>query len=328
MTTTPHIIPVVVVVQPRVLLLDVAGPVEVLRKANLIQSDIHFDVRYVGPEPECGSSVGLRVAGLGPLPDRVSDGAIVLLPGNADYPINVTPGGEVNREAEATVVDWLKTVIRPGIRLASICSGAVLAGKAGLFDGYACTTHHATIAQLAQAAPAATVLTDRLYVEDGERLSSAGITAGIDLMLHIVAGLLGPAAAVEIARYMVVYMRRGGADPQMSPWLEGRNHIHPAIHRVQDVITADPARDWSVEALAREAGFSPRNLSRLFNEHAGMSVTDFVNRMRIMLATELLKGTRLDIESVAERSGFASPRQMRRAWARYHPQPPSRVRLG
>lgn len=129
-----------------------------------------------------------------------------------------------------------------------------------------------------------------------------------------------------MARHLVVYLRRGGDDPQISPWLEGRNHIHPAIHRAQDAIAADPARDWSVGALASLAHASPRHLSRLFNAHAGMSVTDYVNRMRLATAKDLLTGSRLAMESVAERSGFASARQFRRVWSRFHQGTPTRLR--
>lgn len=175
-------------------------------------------------------------------------------------------------------------------------------------------------------APRARVTENRLYVEDGERLSSAGVTAGIDLMLHIVTQMAGPACAVAVARYLVVYLRRGGADPQVSPWLAGRNHIHPAVHRAQDAIAADPARAWSLAALAGVALVSSRHLSRLFSEHSGISVTDYINRMRIALAHDMLTTSRLSIENVAERAGFASARQFRRAWNRFHSLPPSRMR--
>jgi transcriptional regulator GlxA family with amidase domain len=216
--------------------------------------------------------------------------------------------------------------VRPGHRLVSICSGALLAARAGLLDGHACTTHHAACAELAALAPAARVLEDRLYVEDRERLTSAGITAGIDLMLHVVARLVDPACAAAVARYLVVYLRRAGSDPQLSPWLDGRNHLHPAIHRVQDAVSADPARAWSLEALSAIAATSPRHLSRLFNRHAGMSLPAYVNALRVALARDLLAQTRLDMERVAERAGFASPRQLRRAWARLHDGPPSALR--
>jgi transcriptional regulator GlxA family with amidase domain len=320
-------IPVCVVMPPRVLLLDVAGPIEVLRKANLEQSALRFEVRYVGPSATLMSSVGLELAGLAPLPERLPAGAIVVLPGSADQPLGGTGAGrEGDGDAEEAIVRWLARTVRPGVRLASICSGALLAARAGLLDGHACTTHHGCIAALKRLAPAAEVLENRLFVEDGDRLTSAGITAGIDLMLHVLAGMAGHACAVAVARYLVVYLRRGGDDPQLSPWLEGRNHIHPALHRAQDAVASDPSKDWSVGALARAAGMSARNLSRLFNEQAGMSITDYVNRVRLALAKELLSGSRLGMEAVAERSGFASSRQLRRAWGRLHREPPSRMR--
>jgi transcriptional regulator GlxA family with amidase domain len=320
-------VPVYVVVPPRVLLLDIAGPVEVLRRANFEQSALRFVVRYVGPARSAMSSIGLSVAGIAPLPKHVPQGALVVVAGSVDAPLGAEGINRANdARDEKEIVAWLRAAIVPGIRLVSICSGALLAARAGLLDGYDCTTHHVSTAELARAAPAAHVLENRLYVEDGERLTSAGISAGIDLMLHLVAQMAGHACALAVARYLVVYLRRGGADPQLSPWLEGRNHIHPAVHRAQDAVAADPTRDWSVNALADVAAASPRNLSRLFNEHTGMSVSDYVNRTRIALARELLAGSRLDMETVAERAGFASTRQFRRAWNRLHGAPPSRLR--
>ena len=228
---------------------------------------------------------------------------------------------------EEEIVAWLKRVVRPSVVVASICSGALLAARAGLLDGKACTTHHASIAELRKLAPLARVEENRLFVIDGERLTSAGVTSGVDLMLHVVAAMTSPAVAVAVARYLVVYLRRSAADPQLSPWLEGRNHIHPAIHRAQDAIAAEPARPWSLSSAARVAATSPRNLSRLFNQHAGMSVTTYVNRMRVALARQFVLGSHLDIETIAERSGFQSTRQLRRAWGRLHDLPPSRARV-
>ena len=328
----PREIPVVVVVPPRVLLLDLAGPLEVLRKANGEQARVRFRIGYVGPSPAVDSSIGLSLAGMAPLPEALPDGALVIVPGATGSPPGDHTGarGEDGRNGEARdeaeIVAWLGRTIRPGLRLVSICSGALLCGRAGLLDGHACTTHHGTVADLARVAPLARIRENRLFVEDGERLTSAGITAGVDLMLHIVAREAGPATALAVARHLVVYLRRGGDDPQISPWLEGRNHIHPAIHRAQDAIAADPARDWSVEAVARLAHASPRHLSRLFNAHADMSVIDYVNRMRLALAETLVTGSRLAMDSVAKRSGFASTRQFRRVWSRFHRDPPTRMR--
>lgn len=325
--SSPRQISVYVVVPPRVLLLDVAGPIEVLRRANLEQETIRFAVTYVGPVRTIGSSIGLGITGIGALPARIAEGAIVVVPGAADVPLGAGRTTAAQDDAsEDAIVAWLRKVVRPGMRVVSICSGALLVARAGLLDGYECTTHHGCTAQLMRAAPAARVRENRLYVEDGERLTSAGITAGVDLMLHLVATLAGPPVALAVARFLVVYLRRVGGDPQLSPWLEGRNHMHAAVHRAQDAVAADPARDWSVGSLASVAASSPRNLSRLFNEHTGMSVTDYVNRMRVALARELLTGSRLDIETVAERAGFGSSRQLRRAWSRMNDLPPSRMR--
>jgi transcriptional regulator GlxA family with amidase domain len=124
----------------------------------------------------------------------------------------------------------------------------------------------------------------------------------------------------------VVYLRRSGADPQLSPWLQGRNHIHPAVHRAQDAMAADPAKAWTLQRLARIAGASSRHLSRLFHEHAGMSISDYRNRLRVALARELLSQTQFDMEYVAERSGFGSTRQLRRAWRRQYPSNPREAR--
>lgn len=315
-----------VVVPPCVLLLDIAGPIEALRKANLEQATIVFDIVYIGPSPKVGSSIGLDVSGIAPLPPSLPNDALIIIAGAVDQPL----GGRLRDRAtdsrhEARIVTWLKGAVRPGMRLVTICSGALLAARAGLLDGRECTTHHATISELKQLASTAQVHENRLYVVDGERLTSAGITAGIDLMLHVVAQETGHATALAVARYLLVYMRRGGADPQLSPWLEGRNHIHPAIHRAQDAIAANPGGQWSVVRLAKVAVTSPRNLSRLFSTHAGMSVTDYVNRIKIALARELVTGSRLDMEKIAERAGFASARQFRRVWSRWYDTPPARV---
>ncbi|WP_421565277.1 GlxA family transcriptional regulator [Ochrobactrum sp. EDr1-4] len=320
-------IPVFVVIPPRTLLLDVAGPIEVLRKANLEQSSIQFDVHYIGPSEEVTSSIGLSVANISPLPEALPDDALVVISGSADVPMG---GAVTSRDddaiLEAQIVSWLRRTIRLGVKLVSICSGALLAARAGLLEGYECTTHHMAIEELHRLAPTSRVLQNRLFVEDRDRLTSAGITAGIDLMLHIVAEMAGHALALSVARYLVVYLRRSGNDPQLSPWLEGRNHMHPVVHRAQDAITGNPAENWSVEKLAEASGASPRNLSRLFNEHAGMSVTDYANRLKISLAREMLANSGLDMESVAERSGFASTRQFRRVWERVYDFPPRACR--
>ena len=249
-------IAVYVVLAPQTLLLDVAGPLEVLRKANDHQRNIRFETRFIGPISEVKSSVGLTLSNIEPLPDKLPAKAFVVVPGAIDVS-GPDPGVKAIGVADEKIVAWLGKTIRPDHTLISICAGALLVGRAGLLDDHFCTTHHACCAELSELAPRAKILENRLYVEDGQRLSSAGVTAGIDLMLHLVSRLIDTACAVRIARALVIYLRRAGADPQMSPWLEGRNHLHSAVHQVQDAITADPARDWKLEDAAAIAQMSP-----------------------------------------------------------------------
>lgn len=317
-----RIIPVYVLLPPYTLLMDVAGPVEVLRRANIEQDDVLFDYQFIATQPRQTTSVGLTLADLKPLPDHIPDGAYVILSGGVTPPDDAD---DIEPELEM-LATWLKGAIRQGITLVTICSGAVLAARAGLMDGYACTTHAACLDEVREYAPTAKVLDNRLYVEDRDRYSSAGITTGTDLMLHLASKLTSPVTALTIARHMVVYMRRTGAEPQLSPWLSGRNHMHPSIHRVQDAIMADPAHSWSLSELAGVGAMSARHISRLFQEHAGLSVTAYVNLMRVTLARDVLANSRLDMERVAEKSGFASPRHMRRVWSKYNALPPSHYR--
>ena len=309
-------------------MLDIAGPAEVLRRANLEQDRVRFDVHYCGPSTSVLTSIGLTVSEIAPLPVSLPEGAMVVLAGDVDVvmlPDQRETSLSDDEADEVLLVEWLKAAIRPDHLLVCVCSGALFAARAGLLSSHDCTTHHTCCEELAQLAPDARVVENKLYVEDRNRLTSAGITAGIDLMLHLVV-VWSTFCAMKVARHLVVYLRRSGNDPQLSPWLTGRNHLHRAVHRVQDAIAAAPAKPWTLDALAEIAGASSRHLSRLFNENVGMNIPDFINHLRVVLAHEYLSHTQLDMENVAERVGFTSTRQLRRTWRRYYPMPPSHVR--
>lgn len=169
-------IPVLVVLPPRALLLDLAGPLEVLRIADAAQDRVGFDVAYAAPVPTTQSSVGLVLSGAGPLPGMVEDGAVILVPGSASRAL-ASPDTAASAQAKAAIVAWLRAVVRPGHLLVTVCEGALLAAQAGLLDGYACTTHDASGAKMAAAAPRARVLENRLFVEDRDRFTSAGCQA-------------------------------------------------------------------------------------------------------------------------------------------------------
>jgi transcriptional regulator GlxA family with amidase domain len=210
--------------------------------------------------------------------------------------------------------------------LVCVCAGSIVAGKAGLLTDRECTTHHSHIEELRRIARGARVLENRIFVEDGPVLTSAGVTAGLDLALHLISRQLGPRIAAEVARDLVVYLRRSGADPALSPWVQHRNHLHPAVHRVQDAVGRQPAASWTSSELAAVACTSSRNLARLFAEHAHCSPLEYVQLIRFAFAKELVAQSKLDLERIAVRAGFSSAQQLRRIWARWEPTTPSEFR--
>jgi transcriptional regulator GlxA family with amidase domain len=148
---------------------------------------------------------------------------------------------------------------------------------------------------------------------DGPVASSAGITTGIDLALHLVSQECGPAVAAQVAQTMVVALRRGPHDPELSPFLAYRNHIHPVLHRVQDAVGAQPQADWSVPRMAQVGCTSPRHLTRVFMEHAGVAPLEYLRRLRLSVAQAALASGR-NVTQAAELAGFSSDTQLRRAW--------------
>lgn len=325
-------IPVLFILPQHALMLDLAGPAEVLRVASQLdaneagQAPPRFALSYASPLARLQTSIGLPLHDIAPLPDTLPENAMVVLVG-ASGSADATLRAEIDASCDA-IAAWLRGVTaRCSIRLLCVCSGALIAARAGLLDGKRCTTHHSLCAALQTMAPRATVLDNRLYVIDAAVSTSAGITAGIDMMLQLVAELGSPRAAAAVARKMVVYMRRAGADPQLSAWTTGRNHLHPALHRVQDAIALDPTRDWSAGEMAQIACSSTRHLARLFHEYTGGSPLDHVHRLRVALAREMITESSLDMESVAEQAGFSSARHLRRIWNKFYLTPPSNDRL-
>jgi transcriptional regulator GlxA family with amidase domain len=169
---------------------------------------------------------------------------------------------------------WLSKVLAPNLlapnqrnfKLLSVCVGAILAADAGLLAHRQCTTHHEILDELATLSPTSKVLSNRVFFEDGPIISSAGITAGIDLALHLIATQCGAAVASTVAQVMVAFTRRGPLAPSQSPLLKYRDHIHPAVHRVQDAVCANPTLPWTTADMAIVGFVTQRHLLRLFTE--------------------------------------------------------------
>lgn len=296
------------VMLPGVLALDMAGPAE-----TFAQAQETFRLHYIGPQAEVATSLGLTMGNIAPLPETLPEGSLLVLPGVSDSSqLFDTPQA---RQVRNWLMRLQPLLHRQAITLMCVCSGAMLAAKAGLLNGVQCTTHHNVIARLQALEPAALVKENRIFIEDRGIWTSAGITSGIDLALHIINRLCGPARALAVAREMVVWFRRSGDDPQLSPWLRYRNHLHPAVHRAQDALTAEPQKAWQLAEIAAQAHVSARHLTRLFQQHLGISVRDYLEQLRLVIAEQaLLQGQ--GAEQAALAAGFSSPRQLHRARAR------------
>jgi transcriptional regulator GlxA family with amidase domain len=159
------------------------------------------------------------------------------------------------------------------------------------------------------------VIENRVFVVDGPVASSAGITAGIDVALHLVAEECGEALAAAVAEDMVVYLRRSDRDPELSPYRLHRAHLHETVHRVQDAIVDAPERNWNMAALARAGHTTERHLLRLFLEHAAVSPLQYLQEIRLERARQALEFG-ASVTRAAELAGFRSAPQMRRAWSR------------
>lgn len=304
---------------PDTLILDWAGPAEALRIANQslarLGQPAAFTLRFVGPHSDVRSSVGAQIAQIEPLPPLLAAPTWLVLLGSPDEAVGKY-GTQVRQ-----LTHWLRTVApqlqaadRPH-RLVTICAGALLAAQAGLLAHTRVATHHLELDKLKRMEPLCEVQANRVFVMDEKRgvYSSAGITTGIDLAVHLIAEVCGEAIAARVAQVMVLPLRRGANDPELSPLLQGRAHMHPGVHRVQDAVGSQPQAQWTVTRMAQVACTSPRHLARLFDEHVGPSPLAYLRGIRLALAQQALRAGQ-SVSQAAETAGFSSDTQLRRAW--------------
>ena len=310
------------VLLPNSLILDWAGPAEALRMANqaLIAKgqSPRFVLHFVSPMSSAPSSVGVVLGGLQPLPDlHAIDNAAA-----SNWVVLVGQSGEgalgVDADAPRAVLHWLRGLkLATGrLELVTICAGAVLAAHAGLLAGHRATTHHQHLDELRQVEPHCDVVANRVFVEDGPVYSSAGVTTGVDLVLYRISAECGPVLAAQVAQTMVVALRRGPNDPELSPFLAYRAHMHPALHRVQDAVSQAPETGWTVPSMAAVGHTSPRHLTRLFLEHGTIAPLQYLRRIRLAVAQMALQSGR-NVTQAAEMAGFSSDTQLRRAWHQF-----------
>lgn len=300
-------------VPPGVHLLDLAGPAQVLAHPSLGTARLH----YISNSSQVCAAQGLPLHQLEALPEELPPHSWLLVTGcyRSSELLHSDTDGELAR--------WLARVQPQSDLTACICSGALLAARAGLLDGRDCTTHHQLLGELRKLAPRAQVKENCLFTSAGKLWTSAGIASGMDLCLHLVARHWGYRAANAVARDLVLYHRRSGSDPQLDIRLQHRNHVNQRLHQLQDRILQSPGHPWTVQALAAEIHLSPRHLSRLFREQLGLSLKSYLQQVRLAHAEQLLREGGRTVDQVAEAVGYESARQLRRLWHQYRGGPPS-----
>lgn len=304
---------------PDIHLMDLSGPVQALADCNELHGE-RFRCHYVSHQRTISSWQGLTLSTMSPLPEQVAPGSLVFIPGMK------LGSNHIDQLAFTEVLEWLRRMHSQNARLIGVCTGSFILGAAGLLDGRRCTTHHRQIQRMANEFPDALVLRERMFVNDNGLYTSAGVSAGIDLTLHLISEIVGPEASVSVAREMVVCSRRMGDDPQISPQFRHREHVHPTVHEAQDYIAQNLSRALTAESIACHLKISARHFQRLFLKATGLTLKQYVNEQRIEKARQLLKSTNHSIELVAELAGFQSSKTFRDTWVRKFGYPPSQSR--
>ncbi|WP_248803826.1 GlxA family transcriptional regulator [Pseudomonas sp. MWU13-2100] len=294
---------VAMVLFPDFLLLDMAGPMEVFSIANrYLDPDEHYQLLLIGTEHEAvRASNGVRVQA-----DTHIDQA------EGGYDLLLVPGGPgAYNERRPSLLAWLQNAVHRATCHGSICTGAFVLGHAGLLDGYRVTTHWHYTERLIKAFPGATVEIDQIYVQDRNLITSGGVTAGIDLALAVVAQDHGKKIAQDVAKVLLVVMKRQGGQAQYSPLMAAVSPQETPVTRVQHHVLEHLDESFSIERMAGLANMSARHFARIFTREVNMTPMAFVQNARIDCARRLLETSDLPLKTVAYKSGFGSVRHMR-----------------
>lgn len=286
-------------------LLDIAGPVQAFDTARYDGRKM-YDHRYVSLDGRpVRASCGLNLA----TDDRLS--------AMSDADDLLIPGGGVDKhldnEALLQIVSAKANAPGDG-RIISICSGALILAAAGALDEKMATTHWRR-ETIIRSYPRVLWDLDRISTESDRIYTSAGVTTGIDLALAIIRKDCGNSEALEVARELVVQLRRTGGQSQYAIHLAGQFTPDDALTRLIENVVARPDKDWSLENLAQEACMNPRTLSRRCKKHIQLSPAQFVEKTRVDHARGLLSEN-IPLQTVAVKSGFGDLQRMRRAFQR------------
>jgi transcriptional regulator GlxA family with amidase domain len=295
---------VAIAIFPGVQALDVAGPVDVFAEANtFVTGQNRYRITLLSADPGATrASNGMTMS---------ADDTFARAPRRFGLAL-VAGGPALPKEApDRRLTDWLATVAARCDRYGSICTGAFALGHAGLLDERNVTTHWQHASQLAEQFPKAHVDFDSIYLRDERLLTSAGITAGIDLSLALVAEDHGPQIALAVAKRMVVFAQRQGGQSQYSPYLTAPADDTSPVAKVQAHVMEHMGERFTVKQLADVAGMSARNFARVFVEETKVTPHDFVERTRVDAARKLLESGDAALKTIAYDCGFGTAERMR-----------------
>jgi transcriptional regulator GlxA family with amidase domain len=295
-------------VAPHTGLLNIAGPWEVLGHANEILGRAAYELEMVGPTaPAIPTRHGIVVAGVRPLPRAP-----------ARFPeVAIVAGGSPQsppRQGHASLAGWLRRHHRRIPTIVSICAGAFVLGDAGLLDGRRATTHWLHLDRLRARFPAAEVVDDGIFVQDGGVWTSAGVTAGIDLTLALVEADHGHGVAMAVAKRMVLFLRRSGNQAQFSSALARQEKEPEKLKDLSTFVLEHLDEPLPVNRFASQFGMSPRTFNRWCREHLDESPAELVRRLRIEEARRLLEETSLPLKDITARTGLGDASTMWRAF--------------
>lgn len=300
---------VAILVFPDVQALDVTGPLDVFAEANkFLAPDQRFQLEIIGTEAgpiRCSNGLEIRADLAYPSAHRQYD--LLLVAGGPSLPC---------RKFDESLYAWLREAAGASACFGSICNGAFVLAHAGLLDGRRVTTHWNDADALSRDCPSAIVCADRLYVRDGKLVTSAGVTAGIDMSLYLLAAAHGPELALNVARRLLLFTHRAGGQSQFSPFLTPYVEPESPVAQVRQHVLANLRGDLSLAALARVANMSVRNLTRVFARDARTNPTELVERARLDAARALLETTAQPVKTIAYECGFGDAHRMRAVFRR------------
>ena len=308
-TSQGHGMKVAIVVFDGAQALDVAGPLDVFAEANtFLPEHQRYEVSLLGRKAgNVSCSNGMQLAVSFGFADRDIQWDLLLVAGGPQLP---------DSEPCDEFLTWLQSQARGASRFGSVCNGAFVLARAGLLDGKEVTTHWSDAGRLSNEFPHANVQPDRIFVRDGKLFTSAGVTAGIDLCLALVAEDWGHELAVRVAKRLVVYIQREGGQSQYSPYIGAGKDEDPILSKVYQYVSEHLTDTLSVEELANAASVSRRTLSRVFAKHAKVTPSVFVEQVRVDTARKLLEDSDAPLKTVAYKCGFHSATHMRTTFSR------------